>query len=382
MNSSAFCLALALQLQDPPSAQKSLWLSVVAEHSPKAEVLAIGNRRGGVHVVDFATGELRRLRGPTGTECARVAWSADGSRLAVRAVDGRLDSMGAQDGRITWTAETPKPGAYSNSGFWFTTSLAFVDGDRRLLVAGGAAGVQLLCARDGKLLAEFGGADGKATAIALDARRERVAVGSETGVVRLYSTKDGSPIAGPWTVPKPVNELAISPAEDVVAVGAGDALVRLLSLDGKSAARQFSYSDMNMWGDLQIGHVAFSGDGERLLASSFSSWGMRCWDVASGAVVSDYDTWSGGPCSYPAFLVDDGRTMVGGLHGVVRRMRVPAPDLLLAPKDRWTRFAASGRLAWTVSSYQHMFAVYDVRDGAPVFSIDIAELENDEIRRR
>lgn len=67
-----------------------------------------------------------------------------------------------------------------------------------------------------------------------------------------------------------MNELAISPAEDVVAVGAGDALVRTRSLDGRCAARRFSYADVNTWGDLQIGHVAFSGDGERLAASSFS----------------------------------------------------------------------------------------------------------------
>lgn len=107
---------------------------------------------------------------------------------------------------------------------------------------------------------------------------------------------------------------------------------------------------------------------------------MRCWEVVGGTVVSDYDTWTGGLCSYPAFLVDAGRTMVGGLHGVVRRMRVPAPDPLLASKDRWTRFAASGRLAWTVSGSQHRFAVYDVHDGAPAFTIDVAELENDAIR--
>ncbi len=384
-------LALALTLVLPPQSpsanqfdtrlfrtpRKSLWVSVVAALSPRGDVLAVGNRRGGLHLVDLTAGTARRLRGPRDVPCSAIAWSFDGAQLATRAADGQLSVLRAKDGTVVWNASTPKPREFE---FWMTPSLAFVDADRKLIVAGGMPGIQLRSALDGAWIAEMGRAGEKPTAFAIGSRSDRVAIGTDRGVIQLFSTKDGSQVRGSWSVPKPVNTLAVSPADDLLAVGGGDAFVRLLRLDGQGEVRRFSHADLNIFGDLEIGFVAFSGDGRRLLASSFSCWDMRAWDVAAGTLIATHDTMGGGPCPYPVFLVDDDRRMFAGLHGVVGKLGAPGIDRQLAPREHWSRFVGAGNFAWTASSQQWMFSVYDVRDGRKVFTIDIADLENDEVK--
>jgi WD40 repeat protein len=381
MNPLSLGIVAALAL--PSSRLGEPGFAVAAELSPRGDALAIGDELGGVHVLDLGSRVLHRLRAATGSPCLRIAWSANGEQLAVREQDGRLEVCDAADGRVAWSVHSVAWTGRGNPDFWFQPALVFADSDGVLLVAGGMDAVQLRNTRDGVLIAEIGpesgpktGAAGpKVSAIALDAQRMRVVVGDVEGCVRLYATKNGAPLPGEWSVPKPVNPLAIPQAGDAIAVGGGDSLVRILELEGRGPVREFSHADMNLWGDLQVGHVAFSDDGRRLVVSTFSCWGMRCWDVDSGLVCSDYDTWTGGPCSYPAFVADEGRTMFGGLLGVVRKMRDPTPDRVLVPREYWTRFAACGRYAWSITSEKRQFVVYDLHDDVWVFAIGIDELE-------
>lgn len=104
---------------------------------------------------------------------------------------------------------------------------------------------------------------------------------------------------------------------------------------------------------------------------------MRCWEVASGRIDSDFDTWTGGPCSYPAYLVDGGDVMVGGLHGVARRIRSTVPDVRLE-EGGWTRYAAARRYAWTLDvSEGRALVVHDVRDGRVVCAVDVGRFGRD-----
>jgi WD40 repeat protein len=147
-----------------------------------------------------------------------------------------------------------------------------------------------------------------------------------------------------------VQSLAFDPAGRRLAIGAGDALARVWTFDAAGPPRTFSHADDDAFGDLSIGHVAFSPDGGRLVSTSSTWLAARVWDLASGTRGAhfDYGFGLGAPCA--TWFTPDGRHLITGKGGSIVRAESGIVALSLTmqrERARFWDFRTQAGLTWT-----------------------------------
>jgi WD40 repeat protein len=335
--------------------------------SPGHDRLALETLDHGVWVLDLASKEIT-LRIP-GHEwrTSGIAWSQDGSRLALLGVLGDLEIVDAVTGQLTaaWKTKAGTP--------------FFAAGGLVVAVGLGPGPTELWPVRGGERIAEISVREGqRTTALALSRDGELIALGDEDGGVGLWSARTGRPRSLVVQLPpggreKAVLSLDFDPRAETLAIGSGDCYVRLWEIESARPMRKLSQCEQNLTGNMAIGCVRFSADGRRLLSTSHGFWEACLWTLASGDAIRAFDYGGGSPCRMPAWLSSDGDWITTALNR--RTMRVSDPSSMRRPsptngKD-WIWYRSDGDLIWAV--VDHYLQVWRVSEDEPFVKLRVAQ---------
>jgi WD40 repeat protein len=263
-------------------------LALAALHDGRGEVRRWDLKSGAAPTVVFL--------GEKGACGPRMAFSADGRRLAAPGPPGTVRIWDTATGRVkeTFTWEPPDPGAVSSvlalafgAERWLAVSEAGPDGRSRVT----------LCDRaGGKTRTLPPGQQGYVLALEFDAQGQRLACGSwdssrldePLGEIKVWEVETTRPL---HTFPGWNGGLAFSPDGRLLAAVNGAEGKHLL---GKGRLRLWDLRRGVEWPvafqDARAGEgkaVAFSPDG-RIVAVGGSNSAVTLWDVATGAVLTTY----------------------------------------------------------------------------------------------
>jgi WD40 repeat protein len=167
-----------------------------------------------------------------------VAFSPDGSRLAVVTFEGRLRLVSTR----TWRTSSPIVKVDSGS----LLAVTFADGGR-LVVGSGSAGIQLWRAGDLAAVAPpLEGGDGPVDALAAAPQGDTLVAGTTLGIVHLWNLAIAAPEqpAVPATLPE-TNSVVVSPDGSLLAAGHTGGTVEVL--DASTGRRiQLLHTDMHV----------------------------------------------------------------------------------------------------------------------------------------
>jgi WD40 repeat protein len=308
--------------------------------------LVAANQFGGVVIIDATSHEvIRQIATARPGGASAVAWSPDGSRLAVTGIDTGIVELFDTS---TWQSiRGPLPGPSQ---------------DRP--------------ARPGELNpndpAETGRRVNLARSVAFSPDSLTVAAGTEDGSVWTWDARTGAPSRAPLRLAGPVFDVAFDPATMWLAIAynvyppnpgnsgqnAGRAAVYV---PGEASPRYTVNVDDNFG---RAGVVAFSADGG-LLATGGGTGDVRFWDATSGVEVGRRIVASAG------FVLDlswapSGDTLVSaGSDGTVRIIDVKSrtvAGVLPGPDNTWvaavvgsggerviTEYATGQAFDWTIN---------------------------------
>ncbi len=217
-----------------------------------------------------------------------MAFSPDGTRLAVAREDGAAEILAAAEGRSAGLLEhDDNPGAVEGSsggGFRWkaagvdeeVVALAFSPDGRTLATGSNDATARLWDVETGRQLASLAH-DGGVVTVAFDASGRYVATGSKDGAARVWAAQQGGVIAE-IRFESEVREIAFSPGGKLVAAISTGGRVALWDLNAKEAVRDW------LAGIAGLG-LEFSLDGALLAAAGGET--AKVWDVKSGEKLAE-----------------------------------------------------------------------------------------------
>lgn len=310
-------LLLAAALQSPPPELRSRAQAL----SPDGKLFAYSVSDGTVHIASLPEGKSVRVLAGLPSVIDGLAFSPDGTLLASIADDGTIRTFRPAGDDAPRTIEA---GGRLAATQRTSRLIEFVDSGTKLLVIGGTERTRLLDASSGKSVREWtlaeeskSGALSPLTASAMSDDGMHLAMGDDMGRLAVFSASTGAIEAGPWQVPLSVNALAFDKSAHRLAVGAGDCKVRILSLAEKKETLELSHCDADLTGDLAIGCVCFSADGKSLLASSFSFWEVRLWDLETRKQRWAFDYGGGNEGSVGVGFSEDAQHVYVGPLGTI-----------------------------------------------------------------
>lgn len=298
--------------------------------SPDGRLLAVGDRNGGIAIIDTAT--RRQIGAPLGGHKGGIEdldFSPDGARLVSSGDDGTIRLWPVNDGRVgdgevvarfsdvIWAvAFDPKGESIASAG---------ADGSVRLWNAKTAAPMgEPLAQRTGDYLSVAFSPDGTA-----------LMVGNGEGTVQGLSLPSGKPIIQPVfdAHTSDVWELVFSPSGDRVATASSDGTSAVLSYpDGRVLGRAFAPDD-------RIQCVEITPDGERLLGGG-ADGRVRVWNFQKGTTEAVSTVGHDRPITEIALSADGKMLATLGNDQTVRLWRLFMP---IAPSmDRAIDAAVKG----------------------------------------
>lgn len=319
--------------------------------SPNGRELALERPVGQVTVVNLARGGVRLTARPRpeaeGGEpnLDSIAWSPDGSRLAVLYGDGIVRVLGSRSGAVEGevTAKSNNPAQRG----WILPTVHWVD-DERMLVCMGIAPTELWHVDGREPLVSLESPGRQVTAVALSSDRTRLALGDREGHVAVWSLPSGELVGRLPSQDASINALDFDPRGSRLALGAGDCTASIWSLTNWTRLGAYSHCDIDIFDSgFDIRCVQFSPDGRHLVTTSGDLWAARIWSLEDGREVVTY-TYSGGSAfSLPARFVSGGRQVVLGVDGVVLDTESGEVVTTLAlPDGRRNAVQSAGDYVW------------------------------------
>ena len=217
---------------------------------------------GGFSSFEVETGRASHEpdRRPIGVHA--IAWSPDGSSIAVASEDGRVRLIRCSDALEFGDAisiESP------------ISDLAFDPGGSRLLIGclDGSARLRDLSGRSAELTLKH---PSRVTRVGFRPDGGAFSTASGDGTARLWETATGRPIGEPLLHQGPISSLAFRPDGTIVATGSEDGTVKLwCAMTGLPIGPPLLQKGA-------VGSLFFSPDGRRLAIRS-SDTTVRCWTM-------------------------------------------------------------------------------------------------------
>ncbi len=308
---------IPLKPAPPPPPLKSTKQSLSSDQ----RLFAFAVSDGTVHIVTLPEGKPSIVVSGFPREAEGLAFSPDGTLLACLAANGEIRIIACADGKLV-SEFAGSPVSYPS---WVTSrTIEFVDEGTKLFLAGGVSGARLIERDGGRVVHEFslgprGGTNEgtQITASAVSPDMHHLALGDSGGRFAVYSAKTGALEVGPFHGPPWVRSLEFDRRSERLAVGSDSCRASVIPLWAGGDSLVLSHEDQDLGGDLAIGSVHFSPDGRTLLASSFTWWEVRLWDLEHSTEIWRHDYGGGIELSMDARFANDPRLVIGSPAGTV-----------------------------------------------------------------
>ncbi|KAF8715287.1 WD40 repeat-like protein, partial [Rhizoctonia solani] len=239
-----------------------------------------------------------------------LAYSVDGSQVAVGCIDGTVSIRNAYDGTLLvgpWKAHTD-----------VVRSVVFLP-DGRLVASGSDDGtIGVWDVRTGSPVAgPFRGHTSYVHSVSFSPDSKRIVSGSLDNTVCIWDTADGTLLAGPLHGhTDSVNSVAHSPDGTLIASASDDKTIQLWrSDDGTPAASPLQGHTHS------VDSVTFTPDGTRLVSGSYDGT-VRVWRVSDGSAVATPFQGHSGRVNSVAVSPDGMLVASGSDDGTVRVWRM------------------------------------------------------------
>lgn len=275
-------LALAL-LADPPVGKPvtelpPLWPEVSAI-SPNHADLAIALRDNGVLVLGLEDRSIACQLASATARPTALAWSSDSRLLAILRIDGSVLVLDANSGVVQTafqTDERPYPECMDRR-------ISFANGNASVVLGLGGGRGEIWNLASGSRVTTL--VQGVSSAMSVSSDGGLVALGDTSGTVDIWDTRTGQlvrelRISDPTYVRgSGIHALDFSQDGRQLAIAGAGASARLWNFASDGSVRML---DCGAWyGPLEVGHVAFSKDGQKLLATTFPSFDAIVWNVGT-----------------------------------------------------------------------------------------------------
>ncbi|CCO35249.1 Vegetative incompatibility protein HET-E-1 [Rhizoctonia solani AG-1 IB] len=209
-----------------------------------------------------------------GSEVLSVAYSPDGSRVAVGCLDGSVSIRNAYDGTLLVGPLQGHTDAVRSVVF---------SGDGRLVASGSAdCTIRVWDVRSGSLITDpFHGHTDRVNSVSFSPDSTRIASGSSDSTIRVWRATDGALLMDPLQVHTgAIKCVTFSSDGTLIASASSDKTIRLWhSHDGTPAASPLlGHTD-------GVNCVTFTPDGTRLVSGSHD-YTVRVWRVSDGSAVT------------------------------------------------------------------------------------------------
>jgi len=244
--------------------------------------------------------EVRRFE-PHNNWISRLAVTPNGQQVVAALRFGSLQSWNVNDGKeaiaFDWKATIPS---------W---ALTLSRDGQRLLVGSEDRVARIFDMKSGKLIKELKGHTGGVTGAAFLPDGKRAITGGADRSLRIWDVESAKELRAFENVPDDVHCLAVSPDGKLIAVGHTNGYekpgtIRLWDLDSGREVRTLPGHTMRLCS------VCFSADGKTLLSSSIDKT-VRLWDVSSGQVLKTFQGHTGG-VEGAVFTIDGKRVLSVG----------------------------------------------------------------------
>ena len=270
-----------------------------------------------------------------------VTYSPDGTRLATYGLDGTANVWEAASGKILLTLAHGDTNCVGN--------VSYSPDGSRLVVAGGTVPKIVNAVSGAEILALAPFTDNVCN-ILFSADGQRLAAGSDGGLIRIYDSASGKILVEFVGSPAGIQQIAFSPDGQRVATANNDGATIWDVTTGKKLIAFYGHG-----ADVRLSGIAFSPDGE-LVATAGNDSAIRVWNSRTGVEVYQLSGHTG-----PAFAVafsPDGQYLASA--SVDRTIKL------------WSLPGDGGQVTQPLTLYGHTAAVYRVAfspDGKQLASV-------------
>lgn len=294
--------------------------------SPDGRWVATGGEYGSVGIWDSATGQNLLTLYENSNTIGGLAFSPDGSRLALADFDGKASiwHIDADGGELHSELVTELAGHDD-----YIRAIAFDPEGRRVATASDDRTAVIWDAQSGAKLLTLVGHDDYVYSVAWSPEGDLLATASRDDTARIWNAATGEELHKLTASGRSVQDVAFSPDGGRVATAHDDGRVRLWDVGtGEGLATLDGHEDTVLG-------IAFSPDGQRL-ATAGEDGALRLWDAQTGEFEIDLyksDAW----LRDVAYSSDGRRVASVDQDGMLRVFYVQPDDLLALAQRRLTR---------------------------------------------
>lgn len=298
--------------QDIPEALttklRSSGISVCIRFSRQGDYLASGTSKGAIAIFDLETnGVARKLKGHTpGRQVQSLSWSASGRYLLSSSVDWRCILWDLQDGSRVRTVNFGAPvfiAELQPGNHMCCVAALFEDQPVLADMGGTTVKKQLLSSGPRKVLVN-GDKVGETPTPAADAKHyttvtvftpfgKHIITGTSKGWLNVIEVSTGEIIYSTRLSNKALLLLRISSSGRDLLVNAADTIIRTIKLpdfadeglDADSISLEVEHKFQDVVNKLSWNHVAFSGSGDHVMASTLMNHDVYIWERGHGSLV-------------------------------------------------------------------------------------------------
>ena len=324
--------------------------------SPDGSRLAVAGRDRKVTMLDAATGVILFQLAGHEQFIFRFAFSPDGKRLASADQNGTTKVWSLEPSQEVLTIPVEGLGNFALSP----------DGSQ--LVSIDSNSWRLFDLRDGRTLFQSKLPEGGLTAIAISPDGTEIATGGTDQKIRLWNLADGN-ILGEITVTDPkILAIAYRPDGRSLSVAGLDGIITMYDHESRLAVRSWDA------GVGQVSSLAFNSDGSRLGVGTLDVNDAKIFDTNTGKEILTLSGHTNNPVSI-AFSLNETQIVTGGRDSTARLWDATSGKLLLTLNGHTStvtsaHFSPDGQLIAT-SSRDGTIRVWDAVTGKGILVLNI-----------